>query len=286
MSAQPNEGGELRPPPAPPGQWQPKRPGEARTPNQRKRELRKDRHRRRRIQERAEHDPTLTDFEVRVLKGYLWHSDDTAVAVYPAVATVAGKVHGHRRSVRRCVAQLEVAGYMKRFMRPLEGARNRSNLYYFCEPAGPIVEERPNQRRRSRKRSPDRGTAGTGGTPKGLEEPTPAGAAKPAPLPRQPGYRRDLPPPRQVAAQPPRFVPDSDPRSRSDHEDRESTTTACGPGGPQRRPAFGGPGVEGGGGEAGGLERPADEAREALRRATDAAKARSPFQAPRRPRRC
>ena len=54
-----------------PGQWRPVRPNTPRTPKQCKRELRKDRHRRRRIAERAEHDPTLTDFEVRVLKGYL-----------------------------------------------------------------------------------------------------------------------------------------------------------------------------------------------------------------------
>jgi hypothetical protein len=209
MSAQSDEDAELpRQVLAPaPGAWQPARPHAARTPKQRKRELRKDRHRRRRISERAHRDPTLTDFEVRTLDGYLWHSDDSGKPVYPCVGTVAANVHGHPRSVRRCVAQLEVAGYMERFMRPVEGQRNRSNLYYFREPAGPLVDHRPNQRRRSRKRSSDTRTRETGGTPQGVKEPSPGGAAQPAPPPRKPGWRRDLPPSRQTAAQPRPFPP-------------------------------------------------------------------------------
>jgi len=201
MSAQANDpGGELAPdatatpgtaasaPPAnapghPVGQWRPVRPHGGRTPKQAKRELRKDRQRRRRIAERAQHDPTLTDFEVRTLQGYLAHSDDTGAPVWPAVATVADKVHGHPRSIRRCVAQLEVAGYIQRFMRPVPGARNRSNMYYFCEPAGPVPAHRPEQRRRPRNRRSDTRTARPGGTPKGVEEPSQAGAETLAPPP-------------------------------------------------------------------------------------------------------
>ena len=176
------------------GQWRPVRPNAPRTPKQRKRELRKDRHRRRRIAERAEHDPTLTDFEVRVLKGYLCHSDDSGARVWPKVGTVASEVHGTVRSVRRCVAQLEVAGYMKRFMRPLSQHRNQSNMYYFCEPAGPVVDHRPNQRRRPRKRRSHRGTRQTAGTPYGVREPSRAGAIQLTPPPHTPKSRRDLPP--------------------------------------------------------------------------------------------
>lgn len=207
MSAQPNDAAELPHPALSPGQWRPARPHAARTPKQRKRELRKDRHRRRRISERARHDPTLTDFEVRVLEGFLWHSDDSGKPVYPSVGTVAASVHGHPRSVRRCVAQLEVAGYIERFMRPVDRARNRSNLYYFREPAGPLVDHRPNQRRRSRKRSSNTRTGETAGTPLGVKEPSTAGAAKPPPPPRKPAWRRDLPPSRTLAAQPPAFPP-------------------------------------------------------------------------------
>ncbi|HSH59238.1 MAG TPA: hypothetical protein VK988_06265 [Acidimicrobiales bacterium] len=184
-----------------PGQWRPVRPQAPHTPKQRKRELRKDRQRRRRIAERAEHDPTLTDFEVRVLKGYLCHSDDSGARVWPKVGTVAGQVHGTVRSVRRCVAQLEAAGYIKRFMRPVSHQRNQSNMYYFCEPAGPIVDHRPNQRRRPRKRRSHRGTPETAGTPYGVREPSHAGAAKPTPPPHMPKSRRDLPPHPTVAAE-------------------------------------------------------------------------------------
>ncbi|HSH61432.1 MAG TPA: hypothetical protein VK988_17675 [Acidimicrobiales bacterium] len=176
------------------GQWRPVRPNAPRTPKQRKRELRKDRQRRRRIAERAEHDPTLTDFEVRVLKGYLCHSDDSGTRVWPKVGTVAGQVHGTVRSVRRCVAQLEAAGYMKRFMRPVSHQRNQSNMYYFCEPPGPIVDHRSNQRRRPRKRRSHRGTREAAGTPYRVEEPPSAGAPKPSPPPRKPAWRQDLPP--------------------------------------------------------------------------------------------
>ncbi|HSH61258.1 MAG TPA: hypothetical protein VK988_16775 [Acidimicrobiales bacterium] len=174
------------------GQWRPVRPNGSRTPKQRKRELRKDRQRRRRIAERAEHDPTLTDFEVRVLKGYLCHSDDSGARVWPKVGTVAGQVHGTVRSVRRCVAQLEAAGYMKRFMRPVSHQRNQSNMYYFCEPPGPIVDHRSNQRRRPRKRRSHRRTRETAGTPYRVEEPPTAGAAKPSPPPHKPRSRPDL----------------------------------------------------------------------------------------------
>lgn len=238
------------------GQWQPSQPHAPRTPKQRKRELRKDRHRRRRIAERAEHDPTLTDFEVRVLKGYLCHSDDTGARVWPTVATVATKVHGTVRSVRRCVAQLEVAGYMKRFMRPLPGQRNQSNMYYFCEPTGPIADHRSNQRRRPRKRCSHRGTPETAGTPYGVGEPSRAGATKPTPPPRKPGYRRDLSP----NSAPQRLTPilpiESPPPTT--HASSTAVTNAIAaarailsatktnyrrPSGPQRRSAFGGPGL-------------------------------------------
>ncbi len=199
MSAQPNDQGADLPPPAPAppaGQWRPVRPGGPRTPKQAKRELRKDLKRRRRILERARHDPTLTDFEVRVLGGLLFHSDSSAKHVYPKVPTVASNVHGHPRSVRRCVAQLEVAGYVKRFMRPVPGHKNLSNLYYFCEPAGPIPRHRPDQRRRPRTRRPDRGTAQTTGTPQGLKEPFSAGAVQPGPPPLSPSCaRQPLPKP-------------------------------------------------------------------------------------------
>jgi hypothetical protein len=227
MSAQPNDEPELpRHALAPaPGEWRPARPHSPRTPKQRKRELRKDRHRRRRISERARHDPTLTDFEVRVLDGYLWHSDDSAAPVFPGVATVAAAVHGHPRSIRRCVAQLEVAGYMERFMRPVDQARNRSNMYYFREPAGPIVDHRPNQRRRSRKRRSDTRTGETAGTPSGVNEPPAAGAAKPAPPPRKPGWRRDLPPSRTLPAQPKPF-PSLPPAPPPDESSRTASITA------------------------------------------------------------
>jgi len=206
MSAQPNDDGLPAGAVPPSGQWWPARPGGARTPKQRKRELRKDLKRRRRILERARHDPTLTDFEVRVLSGLLFYSDDSAKHVYPKVPTVAGDVHGHPRSVRRCVKQLEVAGYVKRFMRPVPGHKNLSNLYYFCEPPGAVVQHRSDQRRRPRNRRPDRGTAGATGTPQGLKEPSDAGAAQPAPPPRDPANRDRLPT-RRSSAQPKPFHP-------------------------------------------------------------------------------
>ncbi len=194
MSAQTTQESPLQVVPPAVGQWRPVRPSGSRTPKQRKRELRKDRQRRRRIAERAEHDPTLTDFEVRVLKGYLCHSDDSGARVWPKVGTVAGQVHGTVRSVRRCVAQLEAAGYMKRFMRPVSRQRNQSNMYYFCEPPGPIVDHRSNQRRRPRKRRSHRRTREAAGTPYRVEEPPSAGAAKLSPPPRKPTWRQDLPP--------------------------------------------------------------------------------------------
>ena len=205
MSAQPNDQGADLPAPAlapPAGQWRPVRPAGPRTPKQAKRELRKDLKRRRRILERARHDPTLTDFEVRVLGGLLFHSDSSARHVYPKVPTVAAGVHGHPRSVRRCVAQLEVAGYVKRFMRPVPGHKNLSNLYYFCEPPGPIPRHRPDQRRRPRTRRPDRGTAQTAGTPEGLIEPSPAGAVQPGPPPLSPSCGRQPLPKRLGPPQP------------------------------------------------------------------------------------
>ncbi|HSH59964.1 MAG TPA: hypothetical protein VK988_10050 [Acidimicrobiales bacterium] len=108
---------------------------------------------------------------MRVLKGYLCHSDDSGARVWPKVGTVAGQVHGTVRSVRRCVAQLEAAGYMKRFMRPVSHQRNQSNMYYFCESPGPIVDHRSNQRRRPRKRRSHRGARATAGTPYRVKEP-------------------------------------------------------------------------------------------------------------------
>ncbi len=243
---------------APPGQWRPVRPNAPRTPKQRKRDLRKDRHRRRRIAERAEHDPTLTDFEVRVLKGYLWHSNDTGARVWPKVATVAGDVHGEVRSVRRCVAQLEVAGYMKRFMRPVSHQRNQSNMYYFCEPAGPILDHRPNQRRRSRKRRSHRRTLETAGTPYGVREPSHAGAAKPTPPPHTPKSNPDLPPHPTVPTEP-NDIPPRAPAGPPEATQPESVTHAIAearavlavlktkrgrPFGPQKQAASGGSGIE------------------------------------------
>ncbi len=189
------------------GQWRPTDPHRRRTPKQAKRELRKDLKRRRRILERARHDPTLTDFEVRVLAGLLFHSDGSAGRVWPKVPTVAGEVHGHPRSVRRCVAQLEVGGYVKRIMRPVPGHKNLSNLYYFCEPTGPVPAQRVDQRRRPRHRRPDRGTAGTAGTPKGLNQPSQPAAPTPVTPPHRPEWPRDPLPQRQIPNHPPLRVP-------------------------------------------------------------------------------
>ncbi len=208
-----------------PGQWRPARPNAPRTPKQRKRELRKDRHRRRRIAERAEHDPTLTDFEVRVLKGYLCHSNDTGARVWPKVGTVASEVHGTVRSVRRCVAQLEVAGYMKRFMRPISHDRNQSNMYYFCEPPGPVVDHRPNQRRRPRKRRSHRGTRETAGTPYGVREPSDAGATQPTPPPHKPKSRQHLSPNSTISAHL-KAIPPVQPREPPDNPQPEAVADA------------------------------------------------------------
>lgn len=238
--------------PADAGQWRPAEPSAPRTPKQRKRELRKDRSRRRRIAERAHHDPTLTDFEVRVLDGFLWHSDETAKYAWPTVPTVAAKVHGEPRSVRRCVAQLEVAGYLERFMRPVPGQRNKSNLYYFREPPGPVPNHRPDQRRRPRKRRSDSRTPETAGTPEGLENPGQRGPQSPAPPLRKPGHRRDLPTARSVAAQPPAFVPAAapDPPSTATPpglEEARAKLQALRGANCERRPASGGPGDDGNG---------------------------------------
>lgn len=190
---------------ATPGQWRPTDPSRPRTPKQRKRELRKDRHRRRRIMERAQCDPTLTHTAVRVLDVLMKHSDDTAARVWPKMITLAIPVGIALRSARRCVAELEAAGYVLRYMRPIAGSMNLSNMYYFREPAGPIAHHRANQRRRPRMRTSHRGTLETAGTPEGVKEPSTAGAAKPSPPPRKPAWRRDLPPSTTTPAQPPPF---------------------------------------------------------------------------------
>ena len=60
-----------------------------------------------------------------------------------AGGTIAPNADIAVRSARRCVAELETAGYVLRFMRPVESRRNLSNLYDFCVPQGPIAAHRP-----------------------------------------------------------------------------------------------------------------------------------------------
>lgn len=145
---------------------------------------------------------------VRVLDVLMGYSDNTGRRVFPRMGVVAGHMGIAKRSARRCVAELEQAGYVHRYMRPVDKAMNQSNMYYFREPPGPVVEHRPGQRRKLRMRSSDRGgTLETAGTPEGVKEPSPAGAAEPAPPQRQPGYRRDLPPSTSAPAQPRPYTP-------------------------------------------------------------------------------
>ncbi len=204
MSAQPNDADSRA---VEPGQWRPTDSHRQRTTKQHKRDLRKDRSRRRRIRERAACDPTLTHTAVRVLEVLMTHSDDSAKPVTPKMITIAIEMQIAKRSARRCVAELETAGYLLRYMRPIAAAMNDSNQYYFRQPAGPIVESRPNQRRKLRIRSPHWGTPKTAGTPKGLTPPSPAGEAKPDHPPRRPAWRRDLPPSATAPAQPKPFPP-------------------------------------------------------------------------------
>lgn len=208
------------------GQWRPADPNRRRTSKQRKRELRKDRSRRRRILERAQCDPTLTHLAVRVLDVLLKHSDDTGARVWPKMITLALSADVAVRSARRCVAELETAGYVMRFMRPVKGRRNLSNLYYFPEPPrGAVACSRPNQRRKPRLRRSDRGTVEAAGTTPVVIEPSPAGAAKPAPPPRKPGWRRDMPPSPRSAAVPKPFAP-AEPRVNPPDEAERSAARA------------------------------------------------------------
>lgn len=180
MSALPVEDAPRAPSGAtPPGQWRPTDPSRPRTPKQRKRELRKDRHRR--IMERAQCDPTLTHTAVRVLDVLMKHSDDTAARVWPKMITLAIPIGIALHSARRSVAELEAAGYVLRYMRPIDGSMNLSNMYYFREPAGSILQHRPNQRRRPRMRSSHRGTLRPPEPPRGLENPLQRGPRSPAP---------------------------------------------------------------------------------------------------------
>lgn len=121
-------------------------------------EWRRDRARRRRIRERADADGTLTDLEQRVLGVLMDMSDDSAKPVFPSMLLVGIPAHCDRRSARRCIAQLEAAGYLKRWLRPQGRRRNATNLYYFCELSGAPPEHREGQRRRPRKRCSHRGT--------------------------------------------------------------------------------------------------------------------------------
>jgi hypothetical protein len=244
--------------PAVAGQWRPVDPHRARTPKQEKRALRKDHRRRRRILERAQADPTLTANAVRVLGLLLEASDDTAKPVWPKMATLAAGADIALRSARRCVAELETAGYVMRFMRPLVGQRrNLSNIYYFRLLPRPIPRHRPDQRRRPRRRPQKprshRRTLETGGTDRFIEPPGQAGAAKAGPPPRHPGQRRNLPPPDRrpplAPIQKPKSPPPAKPaavrsaidaaRSRLRPLDQQQP---IGPYGPKRRPASGGPG--------------------------------------------
>ena len=238
------------------GQWRPIDPHRRRTSKERKRAIRKDRRRRRRILERAQCDPTLTHASVRVLGVLLQHSDDTGKRVWPKMATIALNADIAVRSARRCVAELEVAGYVLRFMRPVDSRRNLSNLYYFRVPQGPIPQHRPGQRRRPRRARSPRRTLETGGTSKVLEPSYRAGAAKPAPPQRKPGWRRDMPsnptPTAQLSpisslalrAQPPEdpTVVQTSIREARAKLQRLRETDPIGPYGPKRRPASGGPG--------------------------------------------
>lgn len=174
--------------------------------------------------ERAQCDPTLTHTAVRVLDVLMKHSDDTAARVWPKMITLATPVGIALRSARRCVAELETAGYVLRYMRPIDGSMNMSNMYYFREPAGPIPQHRPNQRRRPRMGTSHRGTLATAGTPEGVKEPSSAGAAKPSPPQRKPAWRRDLPPSTGTPAQPPAFDP---PPDHSPPGDTERETVAA-----------------------------------------------------------
>jgi hypothetical protein len=243
--------------PAVAGQWHPVDPHRPRTPKQHKRALRKDRRRRRRILERAQADPTLTANAVRVLGLLLEPSDDSAKPVWPKMATLAVGADMAVRSTRRCVAELETAGYVMRFMRPVERRRNLSNQYYFRLPAGPIPRHRPEQRRRPRRRPQKprshRRTLETGGTARFIEPPGQAGAAKPGPPPRHPGQRRNPPAPAQRPPlrpiQQPANPPPAEPTAvRSAIEAARAKLRTLdqeqpiGPYGPKRRPASGGPG--------------------------------------------
>jgi len=139
----------------------------------------------------------------------LRYSDDSAKPVFPSMAAMAVGASCQRRSARRCIVDLVEAGYVRRILRPLEGRRNATNLYYFCEPPGPPPGRREAQRRQPRTRKPcsNRGTAQSPGTPKGLTNPPQTGpgtSVPPAPRPVQRQIHATKPAP---AAQPPPFGP-------------------------------------------------------------------------------
>lgn len=163
------------------------------TAAQRRRALRKDRTRRRRLRDRIACDPTVTATARSVYGHLLRYSDDSAKEVYVRNVVVAAALAICERTVQRCTAELEALGYLKKILRPVSAQRNASNLYYFSEPSGPVPQHHPLQRRRYRIRRLHRATPASGGTFSSLNQPAPSGA--PARLPGQRGmsaapYRR------------------------------------------------------------------------------------------------
>lgn len=158
------------------------------TAAQRRRALRKDRTRRRRLRDRIASDPTVTATARSVYGHLLCYSDDSAKEVYVRNVVVAEALAICERTVQRCTAELEALGYLKKILRPISAQRNASNLYYFSQPSGPVPQHHPLQRRRYRIRRLHRATPASGGTFSPLNQPAPSGA--PARLPGERGMSR------------------------------------------------------------------------------------------------
>lgn len=113
------------------------------------RQIRRNPRYRRLFCDRVNHNPTLRSVAKDVAMVLVSFSDDSGKPVWPSQQRLAGILGRDVRTVRRAIAELEGAGYLRIVRHPPE--RNRrtgryfrrfNNYHYFCLPQGAVVGQR------------------------------------------------------------------------------------------------------------------------------------------------